>query len=86
MRTAEDAMPGTVIPMWFIPIKTGTYDVVCAQLCGSGHALMHATLVVDSPADYKKWYNEVADMQHVKPLSDSDAPVTAGSSSLAAVR
>jgi cytochrome c oxidase subunit 2 len=57
MRTMEDAMPGAVIPLWFTPIKTGTYDVVCAQLCGSGHALMHATLVVDTPADYKKWYD-----------------------------
>jgi len=84
MRTAEDAMPGTVIPMWFEPIKTGTYDVVCAQLCGAGHALMRATLVVDSPADYKKWYNETADLEHVKTLSDKDAPVTTSSSSLAA--
>jgi len=57
MRTMEDAIPGAVIPLWFTPIKTGTYDVVCAQLCGSGHALMKATLVVDSPADYKKWYD-----------------------------
>jgi cytochrome c oxidase subunit 2 len=58
MRTMEDAIPGAVIPLTFIPIKTGTYDVVCAQLCGSGHALMHASLVVDSQADYKKWYSD----------------------------
>jgi cytochrome c oxidase subunit 2 len=57
MRTMEDAIPGAVIPLTFTPIKTGTYDVVCAQLCGSGHALMRASLVVDSQADYKKWHD-----------------------------
>jgi cytochrome c oxidase subunit 2 len=60
MRAAQDAIPGSIIPMWFVPIKTGTYDVVCAQLCGNNHSLMKATLVVDSEADYKKWFNETA--------------------------
>jgi cytochrome c oxidase subunit 2 len=71
MRTMEDAIPGAIIPLWFTPIKTGTYDVVCAQLCGSGHALMRATLVVDSQADYKKWYNETAKLEGVKGLDDN---------------
>ena len=60
MRIAQDAIPGSIIPMWFTPIKTGTYDVVCAQLCGSGHYSMKATLVVESETDYQKWYNETA--------------------------
>ena len=76
MRTAEDAIPGAVIPMWFVPIKTGTYDVVCAQLCGSGHALMKATLVVDSAADYKKWYDETAKLEGVKVPDDKVADST----------
>ncbi len=77
MRTMEDAIPGAIIPLTFIPIKTGTYDVVCAQLCGSGHALMRATLVVDTPADYQKWYNQVAKMQGAK--ISSEAPADASS-------
>jgi cytochrome c oxidase subunit 2 len=63
MRTMEDAIPGAIIPLTFVPIKTGTYDVVCAQLCGSGHALMHATLVVDSEADYKKWHDDALNLE-----------------------
>jgi cytochrome c oxidase subunit 2 len=85
MRTMEDAIPGSIIPLWFTPIKTGTYDVVCAQLCGSGHALMHATLVVDSPADYKKWYNSTAQLEGAKTLSD-DQPASPNASSVAAAR
>jgi cytochrome c oxidase subunit 2 len=64
MREAQDAIPGSIIPMWFIPVKTGTYDVVCAQLCGNGHARMAATLVVDSQADYVKWFNETEKQLH----------------------
>jgi cytochrome c oxidase subunit II len=66
MRVAQDAIPGAIIPMWFIPIKTGTYDVVCAQLCGSNHSLMRATLVVESEADYKKWFDETAKLSGAK--------------------
>jgi cytochrome c oxidase subunit 2 len=60
MREAQDAIPGSIIPMWFVPVKTGTYEVVCAQLCGNNHSAMKATLVVDSEADYKKWFDETA--------------------------
>lgn len=56
MRVAQDAIPGTTIPLWFIPVKTGTYEIVCAQLCGNNHSAMKATLVVESEADYKKWF------------------------------
>jgi len=37
MRIAADAIPGSLIPLWFKPIKTGTYEVICGQLCGLGH-------------------------------------------------
>ena len=63
MRVAQDAIPGSIIPMWFVPIKEGTYEIVCAQLCGSGHALMHATLVVDSEVDYKKWHDDALNLE-----------------------
>lgn len=58
MRVAQDAIPGSVIPLWFKPIKTGTYEIVCAQLCGSNHSYMKGTLVVESEAAYKKWVDE----------------------------
>jgi cytochrome c oxidase subunit II len=62
MRIAQDAIPGSLIPMWFRPIKTGTYEVICGQLCGLGHYSMKGTLVVDSPADYQAWLKERAEL------------------------
>lgn len=58
MRVAQDAIPGQIIPMWFKPIKTGNYEVVCGQLCGLGHYGMKGMLVVDNPADYQAWLKE----------------------------
>jgi cytochrome c oxidase subunit 2 len=58
MRIAQDAIPGSIIPFWFKPIKTGTYEVVCGQLCGLGHYSMKGSLVVDNPDDYQAWLKE----------------------------
>ncbi|MGI8431306.1 MAG: cytochrome c oxidase subunit II [Chthoniobacterales bacterium] len=58
MRIAQDAIPGQIIPMWFKPIKTGNYEVICAQLCGLGHYSMKGMLVVDTPDDYQAWLKE----------------------------
>ncbi|MBA2243045.1 MAG: cytochrome c oxidase subunit II [Chthoniobacterales bacterium] len=58
MRVAQDAIPGTIIPLWFTPIKTGTYEIVCGQLCGLGHYSMKGSLVVDTPEDFQAWLKE----------------------------
>jgi len=62
MRAAQDAIPGQIIPFWFRPIKTGTYEIVCGQLCGLGHYGMKGSLVVDTPADYQAWLKERAEL------------------------
>jgi len=55
MRTTQDAIPGMIIPAWFTPEKMGTYEIVCAQLCGNSHYKMKGTLIVDSEQDYNNW-------------------------------
>jgi cytochrome c oxidase subunit 2 len=62
MRIAQDATPGQLVPMWFKPVKTGEFEVVCGQLCGLGHYSMKATLVVDEPAAYQDWLKEQASL------------------------
>lgn len=62
MRAAQDAIPGQIIPLWFTPIKTGTYDIICGQLCGLGHYGMKGSLVVDNPADFQAWLKERAEL------------------------
>jgi len=54
-RLKQDAVPGRVITGWFEPTKTGTYDIQCAEICGIGHALMPARIVIESAADHAAW-------------------------------
>jgi cytochrome c oxidase subunit 2 len=76
MRIAQDAIPGQVIPMWFRPIKTGTYEVVCGQLCGLGHFGMKGTLVVDTPTDYQAWLKERIELSGNQSAPPAAAPAT----------
>src|SRR3984893_17588277 len=76
MRIAQDAIPGSLIPMWFTPIKAGTYEVICGQLCGLGHYGMKGTLVVDSPADYQAWLKERAELAGTQTAPVPSAPKT----------
>jgi len=74
MRIGQDAIPGSEIPIWFKPVKIGTYEIVCAQLCGSGHSGMRGTIVVDSDADYKSWLDSMAALNAPAPAPAAPAP------------
>ena len=39
-RAKMDMIPGSVTYFWFTPTRTGTFEVLCAELCGQGHAYM----------------------------------------------
>src|ERR1043166_8505996 len=73
MRIAGDAIPGSLIPIWFTPVKTGTYEVICGQLCGLGHYGMKGTLVVDTPQDYQAWLKERAELAGAQGAAPSPA-------------
>ena len=36
-RAKMDMIPGSVTYFWFTPTRTGTFEVLCAELCGVGH-------------------------------------------------
>lgn len=60
MRVGQDAIPGQMIPVWFTPMKTGDYEIICGQLCGLGHYAMRGLLTVDTEEDYGKWQESMA--------------------------
>ena len=45
------------------PDREGTFSVVCTELCGTGHATMRATVVVESQAEFDSWLAEQAKAQ-----------------------
>ena len=54
-RAKMDVVPGLVSYFWMTPTVVGTFEVMCAELCGLGHYNMRSHIVVDTPADYRKW-------------------------------
>ncbi len=59
-RIKQDAIPGRVTTARFTPTEKGQYSVVCSELCGAGHAIMHNAVFVEDQAQYDKF---VADMR-----------------------
>ena len=54
-RQKQDAVPGQATHVLVTPTKTGTYSVICAELCGLGHALMRTkSFVLEEPA-FETW-------------------------------
>lgn len=54
-RTRMNMVPGMVTSFWFTPTKPGKYEVLCAQLCGVGHANMRSHVIVEDDASYRIW-------------------------------
>jgi cytochrome c oxidase subunit II len=50
-----DMVPGAVTYFWFTPTRKGTYDVLCAELCGVAHAQMRAKVTVGDESEYNAW-------------------------------
>jgi cytochrome c oxidase subunit 2 len=57
-RIKKDAVPGITTTAIVTPDKLGTYQLICTELCGFGHATMRAKVVVESPQDFQKWVSE----------------------------
>jgi cytochrome c oxidase subunit 2 len=59
-RLKQDAIPGRVITGWFEPNRPGTYDIQCTEICGIGHGIMGARVIVQTPEDYAAWMASAA--------------------------
>ena len=57
-RMKQDAVPGITTHTRLTPTKRGTYPLVCAELCGLGHAAMRQSVHVVSPQRFEAWLAE----------------------------
>jgi cytochrome c oxidase subunit 2 len=58
MGQKQDLVPGIKTSIIVTPTRTGVFSLVCAELCGVGHATMRATVRVVSQADFAAWVKE----------------------------
>jgi cytochrome c oxidase subunit 2 len=59
-RLKQDAMPGRIYTGWVKPTRVGDYDIQCTQICGIGHGVMGAKLVVEDAAAHAAWMQSQA--------------------------
>ncbi|MBI2399856.1 MAG: c-type cytochrome, partial [Deltaproteobacteria bacterium] len=41
--------------LWFTPDETGTFDLFCAEYCGTGHSAMITKAIVVGQSDFNSW-------------------------------
>lgn len=59
MRIAQDADPGQMSRMWFVPTKVGKSEIICGQLCGASHGNMRSVLeIVPDEKVFTSWLRE----------------------------
>lgn len=57
-RIKRDVVPGMENYVWFQAPDEGSYDIFCAEYCGTGHADMITTAEVLPQAEFDAWLNE----------------------------
>ncbi len=58
-RVKKDAVRGIDTDVRATPNRIGTYPVVCAELCGLGHAAMRASVHVVQPQQFNSWLGQL---------------------------
>jgi cytochrome c oxidase subunit 2 len=69
-RIKKDNVPGITTTAIVTPDRLGTYQLICTELCGFGHASMRAKVVVETPANFRKWVAALPDKVPA-PLAES---------------
>lgn len=54
----QDAVPGRPTEAYVTATQTGTYGVLCAELCGFGHTIMTSSVVVSTQAELDAWMQQ----------------------------
>jgi cytochrome c oxidase subunit II len=54
-RVKHDVVPGRYQVLWFEPSRTGVFQLLCAEFCGTDHSRMSGRIVVLEAADYGQW-------------------------------
>ncbi len=73
-RAKMDLVPGIVTYFWITPTRTGTFDILCAELCGVGHHEMRGKIVVEEQAKFDAWLAEQMSFGQVMAENQASGP------------
>lgn len=77
-RLKQDAIPGQKTDLQFVATRTGTFPVVCTELCGAYHGSMRTQIIVHTPEEYEQWVsqNQIAQAEGIAPSVIATNPST----------
>ena len=81
-RIKEDAVPGRTGFVVITPLKTGVYDIACAEYCGVNHWNMYKKFVVMEQDDYYAWINSQAGDKKEEVNTTEEIPAESESSEI----
>jgi cytochrome c oxidase subunit II len=55
IRVKMDLVPGLVTHVWFTPTRTGSFDLLCEELCGTAHFAMRGKMVIEEEPAFREW-------------------------------
>ena len=79
-RIKKDNVPGITTTAIVTPDRVGTYQLVCTELCGFGHATMRAKVVVEPESKFDRWVEGLKEktppalMESVEQDTEGNAP------------
>ena len=77
-RMKKDAVPGIDVTYTVTPNRLGSYPIVCAELCGLGHAVMRSTAIVDAPEKFDTWLADARQAGRAGPAAAAAAAAGGG--------
>jgi cytochrome c oxidase subunit II len=72
-RVKMDLVPGLVTYVWFTPIRTGKFDLLCEELCGIAHFTMRGSVIVDEEPAFETWLSSYPTFAQTKARVPGDA-------------
>ena len=74
-RVKMDLVPGLVTFIWLTPTRTGSFEVLCEELCGIAHHAMRSRVVVQEQDEFRAWLSEQPTYASLLARPDGDATV-----------
>jgi cytochrome c oxidase subunit 2 len=73
LRMKQDVVPGMEQRMWFKATERGSFDIVCAELCGWGHYKMKGRVHLMSRPEYEQKLDELYAEEHSMHVASAPA-------------
>lgn len=74
-RVKMDLVPGMITYVWFEPTRTGSFEILCEELCGMAHHTMRGRVIVEEEEDFRNWLASQPTYAQMQNMSAGNADI-----------